>query len=140
MSPFVFLIALYALLGLVALVFMLLWEYRRFARLGKQRAWLTVRMTTIPVGLATAALVVLPARATSGMEGLAVFYLALLFLAPAFWFGCHWLAGRCARPALTTGESAAIAASPILLALALAALAHVLQPFVWTTLRHLGMV
>jgi hypothetical protein len=83
-------------------------------------------------------LIVIPARSTSGMEGLAVFYILLITVAPVFWFCAHWLVGRFARPPLAFGESAQIAGSPIALGIVLSVVAHALQPIVWQMLRSMG--
>jgi hypothetical protein len=87
-----------------------------------------------------AAVVVIPARATSGMEVLAVFYLLLLIVAPVLWFGAHWAVGRLARPQLAFADSARIriAGVPLAYALALAAIAPTLQSVAWALLRSLG--
>jgi hypothetical protein len=89
--------------------------------------------------LLAAVLVVIPARSTSGMEGLAVFYLLLLTAAPVFWFGAHWVVARLARPQLSFSDSARIAGLPLAYALALALVAPVLQSFAWSLLRSLGV-
>jgi hypothetical protein len=138
MHPFHALLAIFAVASLVALALLVRWERRRFLGMGKGSAWLAVRLATIPIALATAALVVVPAQSTRGMEGLAVFYALLLAVAPAFWFGAHWTVGRLARPPLSFGESAQIAGSPLVLVVALAAAAHALQPVAWTVLRSMG--
>lgn len=138
MHPFHALLSLFALFGLLAFGFLMRWERRYFQRCGKAGAWLLVRLATIPITLATLALVIIPAR--SGMEGLALFYVMLLVVAPPFWFGAHWWVGKLARPPLAFGESLQIAGSPILFGLALSAIAHALQPFAWSLLRSAGMV
>jgi len=138
MHPFHLLIGLFAGLSLVALVLMLRWERGYFVERGKRAAWLPVRLATLPIGLVTAAGVIIPARSTSGMEGLAVFYVLLFTLAPIFWFGAHWIVGKLATPSLGFGESAQIAGSPILLCIALSFVAHTLQPIAWSILRMTG--
>lgn len=140
MHPFHILLALFAIFSLASLVFLLRWERRYFRQLGKGGAWLPVRLATIPIGLVTAMLIMIPVRSTSGMEGLAVFYLALLIIAPVFWSGMHWLAGRLARPPLRFGESMLIAVSPIALVIVLSVVAHMLQPLAWTLLRSIAKV
>lgn len=139
MRPFTVLLILYAVLCLVALGFLVRWERRKYLRHGKAGAWLSVRLATIPIAMATAALVYLPARSTSGMEALAVFYILLIIAAPIFWFGSHWLVGRFSNPRLLFSESATIAVSPIVLAIALVLLAHKLQPIAWSMLRSAGI-
>lgn len=138
MHPFHLLPALFGVSSLVALVAMLRWERRGFIRQGKGGAWLGVRLATIPIALATAALILIPARGTSGMEGLAVFYILLFAAAPGFWFGAHWMVGKIVRPPLSFQESAQIAGSPIALAVVLAAVGHALQPMAWSLLRAMG--
>lgn len=140
MHPFHALLSLFGFFGLLAFGFLMRWERRYFQRCGKAGAWLMVRLATIPIALVTAALVIIPARTTSGMEGLAVAYLMLLVVAPIFWFGAHWMAGRLACPRLMFGESALIAGSPIVFGLALSAVAHALQPIAWSWLRSAGVV
>ena len=139
MHPFHALLAIFAIASLLALALLMRWERRRFLRMGKGGAWLRVRLATVPIALATAALIVVPARRTSGMEGLAVFYALLLAVAPAFWFGAHWVVGRFVRPPLSLGESAQIAGSPLALGIALSWVAHALQPLAWQMLRSMGM-
>lgn len=138
MHPFHALLLLFALFGLLAFAFLMRWERRYFQRCGKAGAWLMVRLATIPIALVTVALVILPSR--SGMEGLAVFYLMLLTVAPIFWFGAHWMVGKLARPPLTFGETVQIAGTPIVFGLALSAVAHALQPIAWSLLSSAGMV
>jgi hypothetical protein len=73
------------------------------------------------------------------MEGLAVFYLLLVVAAPIFWFGAHWAVGRLARPQLTFADSARIAGLPLAYAMALAAIAPLLQSLAWSLLRSSGV-
>jgi len=139
MHPFQVLLVLFAGLSIAAFVVLLRWERARFTRLGKGNAWWVVRLASIPIAAGSAALVLIPASNTRGMEGLAVFYILLLTLAPMFWFGAHWLAGRLAHPRLSGGEAAQIAVSPIALAIVLVLLAHKLQPMAWSLLRSAGL-
>jgi hypothetical protein len=139
MPPFHMLLVLFAILSLVALAMLIRWERRKFIQLGKGGAWLAVRITTIPVALATAALVIIPARSTSGMEGLAVFYILLITAAPIFWFGGHWLVGKFSRPPLSFKETAQIAGSPLLLGFVIAWIAPILQSAAWFLLRLTGL-
>lgn len=71
------------------------------------------------------------------MEGLAVFYLLLIIVAPPLWFAMHWVVGRATKPPLAFGDTARIAVSPILYAMVLAAVAPALQSFAWAVLRAL---
>ena len=73
------------------------------------------------------------------MEALAIFYLLLLVAAPILWFGVHWAVGRLTRPPLAFADSARIAASPLVYALVLAAIAPTLQSIAWSLLRSLGV-
>ena len=139
MHPFHVLLLLFALAALVAFAFLVRWERSRYAQLGKATGWRRVRIASIPIAMAAAAIVWIPAQATSGMEGLAVFYGLLLTVAPAFWFAAHWLVGRSASPPLSFGESAAIAGSPLAFGLAAVYVAHALQTPAWLFLRSLGL-
>lgn len=98
--------------AVVALVLLALFiESRFFKRSRRVGSWLGVRIVSALMAPLTFALVVLPARAVSGMEALAVFYGLLFTVGPLVWFGSHWLAGRWIRPALAAPESLMLAAS-----------------------------
>ena len=105
-------------------------ERRHFAARGKAAAWLRVRLASLPIGLLAAAAVWLPARAVSGPEALAAFYLLMFSLGPLVYFCLHWLAGRMATPALSAGESATIGGSGLLLMILPAFLAGMASPWV----------
>lgn len=139
MHPFQVLLALFAVLCLAALVLLLRWERSYFLQRRKSSGWLRVRLATIPIALATAAIIIVPARATSGMEGLAVFYILLLTIAPVFWFSAHWMVGKLALPPLSFSESSLIAGSPLVLGFMLTIVAHSLQSIAWSMLRSLGL-
>lgn len=139
MHPFHMMLVLFAAAALVGFVYVVRWERRNFLARGLGSSWLKVRLSTIPAALMSAALVVIPARSTSGMEGLAIFYLLLLTVAPIIWFGTHWAVGRLAKPQLSFGDSARIASSPLVYALALALAAPLLQSLAWSLLRSLGI-
>ena len=139
MHPFHLMFVLFAAAALVGLLFVVRWERRRFLARGLGSPWLKVRLASIPAALLSAALVVIPARSTSGMEGLAVFYLLLLTAVPLLWFGTHWAVGRLTRPPLSFGDSAFIAGSPLVYALAVALAAPLLQSLAWSLLRSLGI-
>lgn len=130
---------MYTLVCLSAFSYVVRWERDRYARQGKSAAWRRVRWTTLPVALTSGLIVVLPARAVSGMEGLAVAYGMLFTAVPLFWFGTHWLVGRWAKPPLTFRESAVIAGSPVAFAVAAAYVAHMLQTPAWMILRALRL-
>ncbi len=140
MHPFHVLLTLFVTASVVGFLIYLHWERRYFKARGKAGAWLAVRVATLPIAAVTAAIVILPAQSTSGMEGLAVFYILLLTIAPAFWLGSHWVVGRLAKPPMVMSESALIAASPIGFAIAAALAGNVLQPFAWSMLRSAGIV
>lgn len=98
----------------LALVALTLWlEFRYFRHRQRAGAWLALRLVSLLAAPLALAAVVLPARAVSGMEGLAVFYGSLLTLAPLIWFGAHVGAGRLL--ALGRGEGLALSLSGLLL-------------------------
>lgn len=102
--------------GLVALMAGLLWlETLWFRSGGRVGSWLLVRLVSALAAPLTLAVLVLPARAVSGPEALAVFYLALLTVGPLVWFGSHVLAGRWARPPLTRNESLLLGVSGLVI-------------------------
>ena len=105
-------------------------ERRRFAECGKVGAWLRVRLASLPIGLLSAVAVILPARAVSGPEALAAFYLLMFSLGPLVYFGLHWLTGRMVTPALSAGESASIGGSGLLMVILPAFLAGMASPWV----------
>jgi hypothetical protein len=139
MHPFHLMLMLFAAAALIGFVYVVRWERRQFVARALASSWLKVRLASIPAALLAAVLVVVPARSTSGMEGLAVFYLLLLTAAPVFWFGAHWVVGRLARPQLSFADSARIAGLPLAYAVALALVAPALQSFAWSLLRSLGI-
>lgn len=120
-----------ALCALLLLGLALRAERRRFSARGKVGAWLWVRLASLPIGLLAAGAVILLARAVSGPEALAAFYLLMFTLGPAVYFGLHWLAGRLARPALSAGEAAAIGGSGLLMVILPALLASMAAPWVF---------
>ena len=138
MHPFHMMLILIAGVALIGFAYAVRWERTQFVARGLVGSWLLVRLSSIPIALLAALLVVVPARGTSGMEGLAVFYILLLTAAPIFWFGAHWAVGKLASPPLPFADSARIASLPLIYCLALAAVAAVLQSLAWTLLRSLG--
>ena len=138
MHPFHIMLMLFAAAALVGFVYVIRWERRQYVARDLASSWLKVRLSSIPAALLVAAVVVIPARATSGMESLAVFYLLLIILAPALWFGAHWAVGRLTKPQLAFADSARIAGLPLAYALALAAIAPILQSIAWALLRSFG--
>ncbi|MBP6850292.1 MAG: hypothetical protein KA164_01745 [Rhodoferax sp.] len=102
--------------GLAALMLLLLWlESRYFARSKRTGSWAAVRLASLVAGPVAVLLLFLPARAVSGMEALAVFYLSMLTVTPLVWFGAHLWAGRSVHPALSRDESLALAVSGLLI-------------------------
>jgi hypothetical protein len=98
-----------SVLGVMGLAFFI--ESLFFRRSGRVGSWLKLRLVSLVMAPLTALAVVLPARAVSGMEGLAVFYLTLLTIGPLLWFGSHVQCGRRLRPALNTSEACLLAVS-----------------------------
>lgn len=139
MHPFHMMLVLFSVGALIGFGFVLRWERKQFFARGLVDSWLIVRLSTVPTALVVVAIVMIPARSTSGMEGLAVFYLLLLTAAPLFWFGTHWVVGRQVRPQLSFGDSARIAGSPLLYVVAVAMFAPKLQSLAWSVLRSLGI-
>jgi hypothetical protein len=139
MHPFHLMLMLFAAVALVGFGYVVRWERRQFVGRGLAGSWLLVRLASIPAAVLAAGVVLVSTHRTSGMEGLAVFYLLLLTAAPVLWFGAHWAVGRLARPPLSFGDSARIAGSPVLYAMALAGLAPLLQSLAWTLLRSVGV-
>lgn len=103
---------------LLAIGAILFQERRHFGRQGKTGSWQSMRLLGLFVLLPlTVGVVVIPARMVSGMEALAIFYVALLIIAPLVWFAGHMLAGRLLRPAFSKGESLSLGASGLLIVL-----------------------
>lgn len=123
-------------LVVMALVTLVLWlESGHFRRRRKVGGWFMLRCVSLLLAPLTVLAVLGPARAVSGMEGLAVFYGLLLTVAPLLWFGGHVLAGRVAR--LGGGESTALALSGLLLyGLPLVALFNATEPLEAAARRH----
>jgi hypothetical protein len=102
--------------GLLALMLLVLWlESRYFARTRRTGSWAAVRLASLVAAPVAVMLLFLPARAVSGMEALAVFYLSMLTVTPLVWFGAHLWAGRSVRPALSLPESLALAMSGLVI-------------------------
>ncbi|WP_457281951.1 hypothetical protein [Polaromonas sp. P5_D5] len=99
-----------AVLGVLAtMALVLLVERRYFKRSQRTGSWIALRLASALLAPLTFAAVVVPARSVSGMEALAVFYVALFTAVPLLWFGGHLLVGRGLRPALTTSECMVLA-------------------------------
>jgi hypothetical protein len=93
------------LLLAIGLVWALRIEARRSRARGRFAAWVVFRVLTLPLLALVLWLALQPARAVSGMEGLAYAYGGLLVLGPTLWFGSHVLLGWLQRPTLKAGES-----------------------------------
>lgn len=139
MHPFHMMLVLFSIGAMIGFGFVLRWERKRFFARGLVDSWFIVRLSSVPAAVVVVAIVMIPARSISGMEGLAVFYLLILTAAPLFWFGTHWVVGRLARPQLSFGDSAGIAGSPLLYLVAVAMVAPMLQSLAWSALRSLGI-
>jgi hypothetical protein len=135
MQPFQWMLVLFASMALVGFAWVLRWERNQFLARGLAGPWLKVRLASIPAALLAALVAVVPARSTSGMAGLAVFYLLLLVASPLLWFGMHWAVGRLVKPSLSFADSARIAASPLVYALIVAGIAPILQSIAWSLTR-----
>jgi hypothetical protein len=140
MHPFHIILVIFAAVALIGFTFVLRREYRQLSARGLSGPGLKVRLSGIPALLVIAALVILPARGTSGMEGLAVFYGMLIVVAPVLWFGAHWLAGRFTRPQLAFADTARVAISPLVYVLVMVVVAHSLQSTVWSLLKSVGLM
>jgi hypothetical protein len=139
MHAFHALLALFAVAALALSVIAIRWEGSWYKRNGKGAAWRRVRLASFPLALGLGLVVWFSARASSGMLGLAMLYGLLLTFAPSCWFAAHWLIGSSVSPPLTFGESATMAVSPIVFALAVVSVAHALQIPAWSLLRSLGL-
>lgn len=122
-----------AVLALVAIGIALYAERRGFAIRGKAGPWLVLRLAGIPIVAVTAAAVWFPARAVHGMEGLAAFYLLLATVAPAAYFGLHWLVGRIVG--LTGREAAGVGLVGLAILLGPPLLFQFTQNWVWDMAR-----
>lgn len=98
-----------ALLVLVLMALFLLLESQYFRRTRRVGSWAVLRLVSLVMALLTFAAVVMPTRAVSGMEGLAVFYLCLFTVGPLLWFGSHLLCAKRLRPALSEFEAVLLA-------------------------------
>lgn len=100
---------------LAAIGLLLFWERRYFGQHDKAGSWLELRLLSLLLLLPlTVGVILVPARAISGPEALAYFYLALFTAGPLVWFGGHMLCGRLVRPAFSRGESLFMALSGLL--------------------------
>lgn len=93
----------------------LFWERRYFFSRNKAASWLALRLLSLLLLALAVAVLVLPAKAISGPEALAYFYLSMFTLVPLVWLGGHVLCGKLLRPELSKGESLALAASGLLI-------------------------
>ncbi|MCW5654858.1 hypothetical protein [Hydrogenophaga sp.] len=111
-------------------------EWRLCRTRSRGASWAVLRLTSLLAAGLCVLVVLVPARAVSGMEGLAVFYGLLFTLAPLIWFGTHLLLGPRLRPAFSVGESTALSLSGLLIwGLPLIALVNAIEPL-QAALRH----
>ena len=132
---------IWAVLAVAALVVIALGiraEGRWFAARSKRGPWLTLRICTIPIAIATVGLVLMVTRAVRGPEALLAFFAMLLTGAPLFYFGMHWIVARWLKPRLETGEVAWIGFSGLMVAVGPAALANAAHPWVFMLARSLS--
>ena len=123
---------IYAVSGLIALVvivFMAGMEGRHFRQLQLGSAWLKLRIASLLILAAAIAAILgtISAIGISGMEILAIAYLALLTVGPLIYFGLHWLFGR--MLGLSRGQSAWIGFSGLLMLGIVPAIGQILMPY-----------
>ncbi|MFN0164417.1 MAG: hypothetical protein ACKVQQ_24540 [Burkholderiales bacterium] len=102
-----------ALVVMVLMALVLLLESQYFRRTRRVGSWAVLRLVSLVMAPLTFAVIVMPARAVSGMEALAVFYLCLLTAGPFLWFGSHLLCAKRLRPALSEIEAVLLAFSAL---------------------------
>jgi hypothetical protein len=125
--------SVFALLTVIAVLVAALYERRRYAAQKKAGAWLFVRVATLPIAAAVAAVVVISARAVGGPEALAAFYLLAFTAGPLLYFGLHWLAGFVAG--LARKDALAIGLSGLFMVLVPMLLASRAQQWVFVLAR-----
>lgn len=138
MHPFHFFIMLFVLLAVVGFVILMREERQYFRKIGKGDSWRKLRLSGIPILLISILSVLIPTVSTSGMEGLAVFYILAFTAFPILWFGAHVVIGRRLSIKMSTSESVFVAASPLVYILFAALVAHRLQTVGWQVLGWLG--
>lgn len=140
MHPFQYLIMFFVLLAVVGFVVLLREEHKYFKKIGKGDSWKKLRFSGIPILVVSILSVLIPAVNTSGMEGLAVFYILAFTAFPILWFGTHIVIGRRLSIVMSTSESVFVAASPLVYTVFAALVAHRLQPIGWQVLGWLGYI
>jgi hypothetical protein len=128
----------FVLLAVVGFAFVLREEQKYFKKIGKGDSWRKLRFTGIPILIVSILSVVIPAVNTSGMEGLAVFYILAFTAFPVLWFGGHIVAGRWLSIKMSKSESVFVASSPLVYTIFAVIVAHQLQPIGWLVLGWLG--
>lgn len=123
----------FALLAMAAVLIAVRHERRRFVARNKAGAWLFVRLASVPIALAGAATVLIPAHAIGGPEALAYFYVLAITAGPLVYFGLHALAGRLVG--LARKDALSIALSGIVMILAPVLLSNLLQPWAFVLAR-----
>jgi hypothetical protein len=86
-----------------------------------------MRLSSLPILVATALAVWLPARAVSGPTALGFFYAALMAIGPITWFGLHRMTGSLVSPRLTKAEIDRVALTGIAMVIVPALLISMLQ-------------
>ena len=122
----------YAAIGLIALTVIAVMagmEGRHFRGLKLGSAWLKLRIASLLILAAAIAAILgtISAVGISGMEALAVAYLALITVGPLVYFGLHWLLGR--MLGLSRGQSAWIGFSGLLMLGIIPAIGQTLMPY-----------
>ena len=125
--------SVFALLMVMAVLAAVRYERRHYVAHNKAGAWLFVRLATLPIAAASAAAVVIPARAVGGPEALAAFYLLAVTAGPLVYFGLHWFAGFVSG--LARKDALAIGLSGLLMVLVPVLLANRVQPWVFDLAR-----
>lgn len=133
-----------AVLALAVIAFAMRAERRSFAARNLARPWLWLRLWSIPIALATAAVVIVPARLVGGPEALAAFYLGLLVIGPLAYFGLHWLVARLMLRELSAADSGRIAGSGLLYVIGTALFFSMASPWMfqiahWLKLQRRAM-
>ncbi len=125
--------SVFALLMVIGVLIAIIYERRQYAARNKAGAWLFVRLATLPIAAASAAAVVVPARAIGGPEALAAFYLLGFTVGPLVFFGLHWFVGLVAG--FSRKDALAIGSTGLLMLLVPVGLASQAQLWVFELAR-----
>lgn len=118
-----------ALIALAVISVMAVMEGRHFRELKLGSSWLKLRLASLLILAAAIAAILgtISAVGISGMEALAVAYLALFTVGPLVYFGLHWLLG--CMLGLSRGQSAWIGFSGLLMLGIIPAVGQILMPY-----------